>query len=89
MNAIQNATIDAAGQNIAAAAMRLVAKHPLMRHEHVDTVLLAMRSATKQITANLLEDMKAGPGMANAAIQIAILDLANAGIRAIPAGDAQ
>lgn len=76
-------TIDQAGTVVANEAMRLVARHPRMSPAHVDNVIAAMKAATPGIVNQLIDDMTQAPTVSMAAIQVAILDLAGVGMKAI------
>jgi len=87
--AAQANTIDALGKGIAHNAMVMLARlYPQARdasREALEAACAAMRAKSREVIDQLMDDAKAAPWIAEAALQNAALTLAMAGIDALKA----
>ena len=82
-----NQTIDALGAGLANGALTaLVRLYPAIREAteaQRERACVAMRAKTREVVDQLLDDTKAAPWLAQAQLQLAIVTLAQEGIRVL------
>ena len=82
-------TIDALGAGLAHGALTtLVRLYPAIREANEaqrERACVAMRAKTREVVDHLLDDTKAAPWLAQAQLQLAIVTLAQEGVRVLKA----